>query len=74
MPLKAGKSRATFSQNVSEMVKAGHPQMQALAASYRKARESGASFAAGGLTNYSRAPGSLAEGGPPINTKSYAKR
>lgn len=42
MPLKAGKSRAIISSNISEMVKAGHPQNQAVAASLGKARESGA--------------------------------
>lgn len=44
MPLKSGKSRETMSSNIKEMVKAGHPQKQAVAASYRKARESGAKF------------------------------
>jgi hypothetical protein len=39
MPLKAGKSKAVFSHNVSEMVKAGHPLAQALAASYAKKGE-----------------------------------
>ena len=39
MPLKAGKSKATFSHNVAEMVKAGHPLPQALAASYQKKGE-----------------------------------
>lgn len=39
MPLKSGKSKAVFSKNVSEMVKAGHPLAQALAASYAKKGE-----------------------------------
>jgi len=40
MPLKAGKSKATVSQNIREMIKAGHPQDQAVAAALRKKRES----------------------------------
>lgn len=51
MPLKHGKSQATFSSNVSEMVKAGHPQKQALAAAYRTQLESKAS--GGGIAAYS---------------------
>lgn len=37
MPLKSGKSRKVISRNISEMVEAGHPQRQAVAASLRKA-------------------------------------
>jgi hypothetical protein len=39
MPLHHGTSRKIFSQNVSEMMHAGHPQDQALAAAYRMKRE-----------------------------------
>lgn len=39
MPLKKGTSRATFSENVREMVRAGHPQNQAVAAAYRQQRQ-----------------------------------
>lgn len=38
MPLEPGKSREAFSHNVAEMVKAGHPQKQAVAAAYREQR------------------------------------
>jgi hypothetical protein len=40
MPLHPGKSPEVFSQNVSEMMHAGHPQAQALAAAYREKRQS----------------------------------
>lgn len=48
MPLKTGKSQETISQNISEMIKSGHPQKQAIAASLEQARRS---RAAGGDVN-----------------------
>ena len=37
MPLKQGRSRKVISENIREMVAAGHPQKQAVAASLRNA-------------------------------------
>lgn len=39
VPLKPGSSRKTVSNNISEMVRAGHPQAQAVAASLSNARK-----------------------------------
>jgi len=41
MPLKKGSSKATISSNIREMVAAGHPQKQAVAAALDTARRSG---------------------------------
>lgn len=46
MPLSKGKSQKTISKNISEMMHAGHPQDQAIAAALKTARET---RAAGGL-------------------------
>lgn len=40
MPLQSGKSEKVISHNISEMVKAGHPQKQAVAAALHNAEDS----------------------------------
>ena len=39
MPLRRGSTRKTVGTNIREMMKAGHPQNQAVAASLREARD-----------------------------------
>lgn len=40
MPLTPGSSQATISKNIAEMVRAGHPRSQAIAAALNNARKS----------------------------------
>ncbi len=37
MPLKAGKSKKVISENIAELVRAGHKKDQAVAIAYEKA-------------------------------------
>jgi len=48
MPLKHGKSQSVISENISEMMHAGHPQKQAVAAALNQARQA---RAAGGSSD-----------------------
>jgi hypothetical protein len=42
MPLIKGRSRKVIGENIREMIEAGHPRAQAIAASLNNARKSGA--------------------------------
>ena len=42
MPLKKDKSKTTISSNISELVRSGHPQKQAVAIALDTARKAGA--------------------------------
>jgi len=42
MPLKKGSSKKVRQENIDEMIKAGHPPKQAVAAAYRQQRSSAA--------------------------------
>jgi len=64
MPLKEGSSKETISSNIREMMRAGHPQDQAVAAALRKARESGG-CARGGRCSARRGKGKGARRGMP---------
>lgn len=44
MPLKSGANKAVISNNIREMIRAGHSKDQAIAAAYSKARESNPRF------------------------------
>jgi len=51
MPLKKGKTQKTINENIREMVDAGHPQEQAVAAALDTARKSGAKIPRKGRRN-----------------------
>jgi len=55
MPLTKGKSQKTISHNISEMIDAGHPRDQAIAAALNTARK--VAKAGGGSTKFTEANG-----------------
>lgn len=65
MPLTSGKSQATISHNISEMVHAGHPQNQAIAAALNTARHTKAE--GGTFTTTTTGPGGFM--GNPLHEK-----
>lgn len=65
MPLLPGKSQQTISSNIGEMVHAGHPQQQAIAAALETARKS----AVGGLQMMPKGPQMMPRMMPPADEK-----
>lgn len=66
MPLIKGKSQKTVSRNISEMVHAGHPQDQAIAAALSLARKTRAG--GGQLTTTTTTEGFEPKGSPKLHT------
>jgi hypothetical protein len=65
MPLVPGKSQQTISSNIGEMVHAGHPQQQAIAAALETARKS----ATGGTQMMPKGPQMMPRMMPPADEK-----
>ena len=58
MPLSKGRSQKTISHNIAEMIGAGHPRDQAIAAALSTARKM-AKADGGGMPRQARATGGL---------------
>lgn len=74
MPLAKGRSNTVISSNISEMIHAGHPRNQAIAASLRMARDSAKRYASGGtLVSDTGSPGGsiLVNTNDPVGDASY---
>lgn len=69
MPLSQGTSQKTISHNIGEMVNAGHPQSQAIAAALNTARQS----RAGGGQNITQTTGNMPYMGNMGNTQPVHK-
>lgn len=63
MPLKSGSSQKTISSNISEMIHAGHPQKQAIAAALETARRAKAE---GGPMDYRKPDMSIPQPSNPM--------
>lgn len=74
MPLKKGKSQKTISHNIAEMVHAGHPQNQAIAAAMRAAGKKRKKAKPKAKDSTERSQSTSLTGGPMVERDLFTER